>query len=448
MDQLVKQIGRIVQQIDVPSAVVDILILVLLIYGLLSILRGTRAEILVRGLIILFGLAFIVVNIVQLPVLKWVVTNSLQFIIFAIIVVFAPELRRTLEQIGHTSDFINRPLGQRTNDVLRTTIEEVISTAFYLSNQRWGGLMVIERETGLQDLANRGVPINGQVSTQLLSNIFVPNTPLHDGAVIIRGDQIVAAKVILPLADISSRAEQHGTRHKAALGISEQSDAIIVVVSEETGNVSLAHSGKLITKLDRERLRYNLRTLLEPSPGLGLGRRSGRRRPLTSSGKNQEESSKINKAAVKDESASRPGRTVRDNLTQREVQKEPKKEPQKEVQKENRAVKEEPPAKETVSVSKSNPETVQLNTNPPTNPTKEVASANASPENGPAKTGGNGVEPKESISPNGNGLTNKETIAANGNGNGSSHGNGSGDKDAKSLKDKDGQSSVGWSDKR
>src|SRR3954471_6934841 len=228
MDQLIEQIGRIFRQIDFLAATVDILILVLLIYGLLSILRGTRAEVLVRGLIILFGLAFFVVNIVQLPVLKWVVTNSLQFIIFAIIVVFAPELRRTLEQIGHTGDFINRPLAHRSGDVLRSTIEEVIATAFYLSNQRWGGLMVIERETGLQDLANRGVPINGQVSTQLLSNIFVPNTPLHDGAVIIRGDQIVAAKVILTLSERMSPTEQHGTRHKAAPGISEQSDAIIV----------------------------------------------------------------------------------------------------------------------------------------------------------------------------------------------------------------------------
>lgn len=445
MDQLIKQIGRIVQQIDVPSAVIDILILVFLIYGLLSILRGTRAEILVRGLIILFGVAFIVVNIVQLPVLKWVVTNSLQFIIFAIIVIFAPELRRTLEQIGHTSDFINRPLGQRTNDVLRTTIEEVISTAFYLSNQRWGGLMVIERETGLQDLANRGVPINGQVSTQLLSNIFVPNTPLHDGAVIIRGDQIVAAKVILPLADISSRAEQHGTRHKAALGISEQSDAIIVVVSEETGNVSLAHSGKLITKLDRERLRYNLRTLLEPSPGLGLGRRNGRRKPLTPTGKAQEDAAKNSKVTVKDESVSKVSKTAKDNVTPKEAPKETR--PVSVA-----PVKEETPAKDTVTASatKATQETVQAGANPPTNPTKEVASANSSQETGPAKTGGNGTEPKETLSPNGNaaGVTKKDTISTNGNGssNGNNNGNGSIEKDGKTLKD--GKASVGRSDKR
>jgi uncharacterized protein (TIGR00159 family) len=315
MNQLIEQLGNIFKQINVPAALVDILILVLLIYGLLSILRGTRAEVLVRGLIILFGLAFFIVNIVQLPVLKWVVTNSLQFIIFAIIVVFAPELRRTLEQIGHTGDFINRPLANRSNDALRTTIEEIVATAFYLSNQRWGGLIVIERETGLQDLANRGVPINGQVSTQLLSNIFVPNTPLHDGAVIIRGDQIVAAKVILPLSENISRAEQHGTRHKAALGISEQSDAIIVVVSEETGNVSLAYNGKLITKLDRDRLRYNLRTLLEPSPGLGLGRHRGRRRPFTPAVKIQKEKEEViskNGKARKDEAIQKDGKPLKD----------------------------------------------------------------------------------------------------------------------------------------
>jgi diadenylate cyclase len=143
-------------------------------------------------------------------------------------------------------------------------IDEVVSAAFYLSNQRWGGLVVIERETGLQDLANKGVPINGQVSSQLLVNLFVPNTPLHDGAVIIRQDQVVAAKVILPLSENLSKYERYGTRHKAALGISEQSDAVIVVISEETGHISVAFNGKLNTKLDRERLRNVLRSLLEP----------------------------------------------------------------------------------------------------------------------------------------------------------------------------------------
>jgi diadenylate cyclase len=265
MDQFLQQVGRTMARLDVP-AVVDILILVFLIYGLLSILRGTRAEVLLRGLIILFGVAFIVVNIWPLTVLKWVVTNAIQFVIVASVVVFAPEIRRALEQIGHTGDFINRPRTNRSNDSLRLMIDEVVAASFYLSSQRWGGLIVLERETGLQDLANKGVLINGQVSSQLLVNIFVPNTPLHDGAVIIRHDQVIAAKVILPLSDNLSKYEQYGTRHKAALGMSEQSDAPIVVVSEETGHISIAFNGELRTKLDREQLRKNLQSLLEPYP--------------------------------------------------------------------------------------------------------------------------------------------------------------------------------------
>ena len=267
MDVIFQQLLHILARLDV-LAYADIAILVILFYGLLSVLKGTRAATLVRGLFILFLVAFMIVLFFPLPVLKWLVTNSLQFIIFAIIVIFTPELRRTLEQIGHTSDFINRPLSNRSRDSIRLMIDEVVATSFYLSDQGWGGLMVIERETGLQDLANKGVPINGHISSQLLCNI-VPNTPLHDGAVIIRQDQIVAAKVILPLSDNSSKQEHFGTRHKAALGISEQSDAIVVVVSEETGAVSVAHGGKLIIKLERERLRQTLRSLLEPASGRG-----------------------------------------------------------------------------------------------------------------------------------------------------------------------------------
>ena len=282
MNEIFQQLGHLFAKVDGVAALVDILILVALFYGLLSVLRGTRAAVLVRGLLILFGVALAVVILspfFPLPVLKWLVSNSLQFIIFAIIVIFAPELRRTLEQIGHTGDFINRPLANRSHDAVRLMIDEVVAAAFYLSNQRWGGLMVIERETGLQDLANKGVPINGQVSFQLLGNLFVPNTPLHDGAVVIRQDQVVAAKVILPLSENISRQEHFGTRHKAALGISEQSDAIVVVVSEETGAVSVAYNGKLTTKLDRDRLRQMLRSLLEAEDR--STRRNGRPRTIS-----------------------------------------------------------------------------------------------------------------------------------------------------------------------
>ncbi len=265
MEQLTQQVSRLLGRFDWTS-VVDILILTLLIYGLLSILQGTRAEMLFRGMIIVLLAGFVLTTIwpEQLPVLRWLVTNSVQVLLVAILVIFAPEMRRALEQIGHTGDFINRPLTHRAQDAILLMIEEVVTSAVYLSNQRWGALIIIERTTGLQDIANKGIAISGDVSSALLSNIFVPNTPLHDGAVIIRNTQIIAAACILPLSDNLSQNEHFGTRHKAAVGISEQSDAVAVVVSEETGAMSVANNGRIYTKLDRETLRNMLVSLLQP----------------------------------------------------------------------------------------------------------------------------------------------------------------------------------------
>lgn len=281
MEQLGQQVGRLLARFDWTS-VVDILILGLLIYGLLSILQGTRAEILFRGVIILLLAGFVVTAIwpTQLPVLRWLVTNSLQFLLVAILVIFAPEMRRALEQIGHTGDFINRPLAHRSQDATLLMIEEVVAAAVYLSNQRWGALMIIERTTGLQDIANKGVSVNGEVTSALLGNIFVPNTPLHDGAVIIRYNQIIAAACVLPLSDNLSKNEHFGTRHKAAVGMTEQSDAVAVVVSEETGTISVANNGRIYTKLTRDRLRDMLISLLQPNVRR-QERRNGRKPPTT-----------------------------------------------------------------------------------------------------------------------------------------------------------------------
>jgi diadenylate cyclase len=277
MDQLIQQVGRLLARFDWTS-VVDILILALLIYGLLSILQGTRAEILFRGVIIVLLVGFVVISIwpEQLPVLRWLIQNSVQVLLVAILVIFAPEMRRALEQIGHTGDFINRPLSHRTQDATLLMIDQVVAAAVYLSNQRWGGLIIIERTTGLQDIANKGVQVNGEVSSALLGNIFVPNTPLHDGAVIIRQNRVVAAACVLPLSENLGQNEHFGTRHKAAVGITEQSDAVAVVVSEETGNISIANNGRIYTKLSRESLREMLVSLLQPS-ALRSERRNGRR---------------------------------------------------------------------------------------------------------------------------------------------------------------------------
>jgi len=149
-------------------------------------------------------------------------------------------------------------------------VDEVVRAAAQLARQRYGALMVIERETGLQDYADRGVPIDAYLTRQLLINIFFPNSPLHDAAVLIRGDRILAASVVLPLTDNISATGQLGTRHRAAIGVTEDSDALAVVVSEETGQIAVAHNGRLIRNLDQDRLRRVLRTLLR------LDRQEGR----------------------------------------------------------------------------------------------------------------------------------------------------------------------------
>src|SRR5690606_38763288 len=173
------------------------------------------------------------------------------------------------EQVGRGS-LLARPLRPDEVDP-SAVIDAVVSAAVTLSRNRTGALIVLERETGLNDIAETGIPLDSLVSVELLVNLFVPSTPLHDGAVILRGDRIVAAGCFLPLTETRDLDHQVGTRHRAALGVSEQSDAVTVVVSEETGGIAIAHSGKLIRQLDDVKLRHMLTTLLNGDPpALGL----------------------------------------------------------------------------------------------------------------------------------------------------------------------------------
>jgi diadenylate cyclase len=274
MDVLLGLLASLFSRLDLVAAI-EIIIVALLIYGLQSLLQETRALVLMRGAIILIVSLLIIVNIWPFQVLRFLVINSLPAILVAIPVVFAPEIRHALEQIGHTSDWFNRPITQRTENAIRIMISEVVKTCYTLSSQQWGGLFVIERGTGLQDVItkSRGILVEGRVSEQLLVNIFVPNTPLHDGAVIIRGDQIIAAAAILPLTDNTNIQQHYGTRHRAALGISENSDAVAIVISEETGSVSVAVSGKLYSNLKREDLTDMLIALLVANRGQSSKRR-------------------------------------------------------------------------------------------------------------------------------------------------------------------------------
>ncbi len=264
MDTIAQQINQLLLKFNL-AAVADIVIVALLVYGLLSLLQGTRANQVLRGGIILLVGLLLVSAVFRLPVLAWLVNNSLPALFLVAAIIFAPELRRALEQIGHTGDIFQRPLSAHSRDTLVLMIQEVCDSCVFLSRHRWGALIVLERNTGLQDLIVNGQIINGTVSSALLNTIFMVNSDLHDGAVIIRGDLIVAAHVTLPLSENFGSHQHLGHRHKAALGITEETDAIAVIVSEETGNISVGNNGELLQRLSKEKLSEVLISLLQPS---------------------------------------------------------------------------------------------------------------------------------------------------------------------------------------
>jgi diadenylate cyclase len=257
------QIGWLLSQLSDPRTVLDILVVALIIYWLLWVAQGTRALHVIRGIVTLFALLLFLGWALDLATLNWVLNRTWPGLVIAIPVIFAAELRRGFEQLGHTGSWLRLPFGPGAEDTgLDDAVDEIVRASAQLSRLRYGALVVIERETGLQDYVSRGVQIEGILTRQLLINIFFPNTPLHDAAVIVRNQRILAASVVLPLTDNISATSNLGTRHRAAIGVTEEADAIAVVVSEETGQMSVAHSGRLIRSLDQDRLRRVLRTLL------------------------------------------------------------------------------------------------------------------------------------------------------------------------------------------
>jgi uncharacterized protein (TIGR00159 family) len=244
-----------------PRSIIDILVVTIIIYWVLWVAQGTRATQVLRGAAILLIFAYVLASSLSLTTLNWVLERLWPALFVAIPVIFQPEIRRALEQIGHTGAWL-RQIPATDAAVTERMVDEVVRAAAQLARLRFGALMVIERETGLQDYADRGVPIDAYLTRQLLINIFYPNSPLHDAAVLIRGDRVVAASVVLPLTDNVSAEGQLGTRHRAAIGVTEDSDALAVIVSEETGQISVAHNGRLIRNLDQDRLRRVLRSLL------------------------------------------------------------------------------------------------------------------------------------------------------------------------------------------
>lgn len=257
MVDLVQSAQWIISRFDLRS-LLDILIVAGIFYWLLLLLQGTTAMSLLRGILILIMFTVITVNLLQLTVLNWILRTSLTAMLVAIPILFQPELRRALERIGRT--------GFRDMMVTEQFIDTVCKACRNLSDHRYGALIVLERETGLQEYVEKGIRVDGAASIELLVSIFFPNSPLHDGAVILRNDRVLAASCVLPLSDHNPKYPTLRTRHLAAIGISEQTDAISIVISEETGDISIANNGRMIRGLDENKLRRLLVRLYGPVP--------------------------------------------------------------------------------------------------------------------------------------------------------------------------------------
>lgn len=234
--------------------IVDIAMIAYVVYKLFSILKNTRAEQVLKGLIFVLIFASIA-DIMNLNTVSWVMNQFLTVSLVFIIVVFQPELRTGLERLGRGRSIFSGDKNKKDED----SINELVSAMSSLSRQKIGALVVLERQVGLSDIIESGTMLNADISSELLINIFIPNTPLHDGAVIIRENTITAAACYLPLSTSNTIAKELGTRHRAAIGISEKSDAVVIVVSEETGNISIAENGVINRYFDEDSLRIRLR---------------------------------------------------------------------------------------------------------------------------------------------------------------------------------------------
>ncbi len=242
--------------------IIDIAVVAFLLYKMYIYIKDTRAMVLLKGLLVLLAITLIS-NWVGLNVINWIMQKILTVLFVALPIVFQPELRRTLEHIGRGKFFGKTRLNKEEAENL---LNELDKTVTVLSQNKIGALIVLERESVLNDYSDTGIKIDGIVSSEFLINVFIPNTPLHDGATILRGNRMTAAGCLLPLTEDRSLSKELGTRHRAALGLSEQTDAVIIVVSEETGIISVARAGRLVRHLDSDKLKQLLRPLFTAKP--------------------------------------------------------------------------------------------------------------------------------------------------------------------------------------
>lgn len=234
-----------------PNSILDIAIIYFVIYKAYMLIRDMRAKQLVKGMTLLL-VTIPVAKGLQLTAVSWILENTFQVGIIALVVIFQPELRRALEHIGRTSfSFSNLERNSATSEYV---IKEIVSATTSLARQKIGALIIFEKKTGLNDIVDTGTRINGDISSGLLINIFIPNTPLHDGAVIVKDYTVLAAGCFLPLTDNNELNKEIGTRHRAAIGMTERSDAVALVVSEETGYISYAVDGRLYRNIQPDEL--------------------------------------------------------------------------------------------------------------------------------------------------------------------------------------------------
>jgi diadenylate cyclase len=268
MPDALRSFVETLRTIDARDAV-DIALLTVCIWWMLLLVRGTSAMTLLRGAAIVLIGAFALANVFDLTVLNWLLRNALTGLLLGMLIIFQPEIRRALERVGRTGLRAVRGRGGYEG-----VIEVIARAGEDMAGRRHGALIVLERETGLEEYIRTGRRIDAETSRELIEGIFYRNSPLHDGAAVLRGDRIVAAACTLPLSE--ARLPQHlGTRHRAALGISERTDAVAIVVSEETGEIAVAADGKLLSRLDGDGLRRTLHTLVGLSQN-GHGALNGR----------------------------------------------------------------------------------------------------------------------------------------------------------------------------
>ncbi len=234
--------------VEVLKAILDVLLVWFVVYKLITIIKGTKAVQLLKGIFVIL-IVRILTELLGLDTLKWMVEQVLTFGFLAVIIIFQPELRRALEQLGRGRLFARTQMQEEERDRLIGAFTKSVS---YMAKRRIGALITVEKETGLSEYMETGIQMNSDISSELLINIFIPNTPLHDGAVIVQKNKIAAAACYLPLSESPFISKELGTRHRAALGISEVTDAFTIIVSEETGAVSVTIDGEINRNITME----------------------------------------------------------------------------------------------------------------------------------------------------------------------------------------------------